>query len=93
MKSAIGLPINLESKQKGVKKVKNVIYGFFGITALEDAKEFITTALGLGIDSSCIDMMQSSEGTDKTVNIDIAVYATLTKHLMLDAFYDKLMNM
>lgn len=73
--------------------MRNVIYGFFGIDALEDAEKFVTTALGLGIDPSCIDTMQDSEGTDETISICVAVYAILTKHLILDAFYDKLMNM
>lgn len=73
--------------------MKNVIYEFYGCTALDDADMFITQCLGLGIDSSCIDMMQDSNGTDNTIAIGIAVYTTMSKHLMINAFADKLCNM
>lgn len=69
--------------------MKNVIYAFFGTTALEEARMFITQCLGLGIDSSCIDMMQDSNGTDDTIVIGIAVYTSMTNHLMLNAFFEK----
>lgn len=73
--------------------MKNAIYEFYGSTALDDANMFLTQCLALGIDSSCIDMMQDSNGTDDTIVIGIAVYTTMSKHLMINAFADKLYNM
>jgi len=74
--------------------MKNLIYEFYGCTALDDAEKFITQCLALGINSSCIDMMQDSDlhGSEESVVVGIAVYATLYDHLKLNAYTDKLMS-
>lgn len=71
--------------------MKNVIYEFY---ALDDAEKFITQCLALGINSSCIDMMQDNglHGSEESVVVGIAVYATLYDHLKLNAYTDKMMS-
>lgn len=74
--------------------MKNVIYEFFGCTALDDAEKVINYCIALGIDASCIDMMQDSDlhGAEESIVVGIAVYATLHNHLKLNAYTDKLMS-
>lgn len=66
--------------------MKNKIYTFWGITALDKAEKFIECAGDLGVMSDCIDMMQDNQGDDNTLMVAIAIFTNTSNLLRLDNF-------